>query len=44
VVAKAFTPLPENDWWRQAKLISPLQTVADWFLDVWQQHATSVMK
>lgn len=44
VVAKAFTTLPEHDWWRQAKLISPLQTVGDWFLDVWQQHATFVVK
>ncbi len=44
VVAKAFTTMPDTSWWQQAKLISPLQTVGDWFLDVWQQHATSVMK
>jgi len=44
VVAKAFTTLPEKIWWQQAKLISPLQTVGDWFLSVWQQHATSVLK
>ncbi len=43
VVAKAFTTLPEKPWWQQSQFISPLQTVGDWFLDVWQQHATSTL-
>lgn len=42
VVAKAFTQFPDELWWHKARLIEPLQTVADWFLDVWRVHASSL--
>lgn len=30
VVLAGLTPLPEDPWWRESKLIPPFQTVAEW--------------
>ncbi|NQD37537.1 CvpA family protein [Permianibacter sp. IMCC34836] len=38
IVSKAFTRLPESKEWQQARLVSPLETVGDWFLSAWQQQ------
>jgi len=36
MVSKAFTRLPESAGWRQSHLVSPLETVSDWFLTTWR--------
>lgn len=38
IVSKAFTRLPESEAWAQSRLIAPLETVGDWFLDTWHQQ------
>jgi membrane protein required for colicin V production len=30
----ALTPLPEDSWWPESRLIGHLQTVADWLIDM----------
>jgi membrane protein required for colicin V production len=39
IVSKAFTRLPESNDWASSRLISPLETVGDWFLSTWHEQA-----
>ncbi|HEX4909868.1 MAG TPA: CvpA family protein [Permianibacter sp.] len=41
IVSKAFTRFPEAVVWQQSRLIAPLETVGDWFLDAWHEQADS---
>lgn len=38
IVSKAFTRLPESPAWQESRLVSPLETVGDWFLDAWNER------
>lgn len=39
IVSKAFTRFPEASVWQQSRLVPPLETVSDWFLDAWHEQA-----
>jgi membrane protein required for colicin V production len=41
IVSKAFTRLPESPAWASSRLISPLETVGDWFLSTWHERDDS---
>ncbi|MFN4290505.1 MAG: CvpA family protein [Permianibacter sp.] len=41
IVSKAFTRFPEAMVWQQSRLVAPLETVGDWFLDAWHEQADS---
>lgn len=38
IVSKAFTRLPESAVWAESRLVSPLETVGDWFLNTWHEQ------
>ncbi len=38
MLCKAFTRIPSSDAWDDSRLVGPVETVADWLVEAWDEH------